>query len=196
MANDEQRAAEVAKYVHVYGALENYRMGGQRKADALDDLRAAKSIGCKSYLDIGCGRGEMLDTARELGFDRVKGFETVPELVEAHADVVGPVLAHEVIEHPARGWDLVTCFDVVEHLVPGDEVALLEGMAHVADRMIVVTANNHKSVDPTTGAILHINIKPYDEWDAVIRAALGPDWVVSWRREKRYVSETWQALRR
>lgn len=191
------RAAEFAKYEHCYATLPDYRMGEVRMRDAKKDVRDAFEAGCRSYLDIGCGRGEMLRYAENLGFTEVAGAEVVPEL--CGGDVFECPI-HDLHKLPAQHFDLVTCFDVIEHVLPGDDSELLVQMGRIARKYIALTANNRPSHDPTTGADLHINIKSYREWDLFIREMLEcslfePAWHVEWLKGKEYVSETWRACR-
>ena len=83
MPTEAERAVEREKYVHVYDAMgDKYGMGAARMEDAKDDLRWAQARGAQSYLDVGCGRGEMLDFAEGLGYLEASGTEIVPELCE------------------------------------------------------------------------------------------------------------------
>lgn len=191
------RAAEIAKYAHVYQALPDYRMGEARKADARDDLRAAFEHGCRSYLDIGCGRGEMLEYARTLGYTDVAGLEVVPAL--CGGDVMQCAI-HDLHKIPSLHYDLVTSFDVIEHVLPDDDSTLLAQMARIARKYLTVTANNRPSIDPTTGNDLHVNIRDYDAWDLMIRTIwqstlFEPNYSVERAKNKRYISETWRAWR-
>lgn len=193
MVTNEQRRAEREKYELVYNnPTLNYRMGGARMLDAEQDVLWAQGEGCQTYLDIGCGRGEMLQYAKHIGYIDAFGTEIVQEL---QTDYVFPLFAHELADHFGPGSiDLVSCFDVIEHLLPGDDIALLDNMQHVARRCMVVTANNKPSVDPATGNDLHINKRPYDEWDDIIREAW-KGWNVERVTGKTYVSETWRATK-
>lgn len=192
--SDEARLREREKYQHVYAALATYKMGAARMQDAIADLRwAFFDHNCTSMLDVGCGRGEMLGHAELLGFIEVRGAETVPDLCDDHRVIEMPV--HRLHEMPEHGFDLVTSFDVLEHLLPGDDELLLLEMGRIASRCVAMTANNRPSVDPTTGADLHINKRPYDQWDRLIRDLLEPDWHVERCAGKQYVSETWRAWR-
>lgn len=186
-----KREAERAKYTHVYSAMPNYAMGGLRMVDAIEDLKWAVGGDCLSYLDIGCGRGEMLDHADALGFATVQGFEIVPELCN---DRVRQMAVHELHKVAQNSYDMVSSFDVIEHLIPGDDELLVRGMGRIARKCLALTANNRPSIDPTTGNDLHINKRHYDEWDALIREWL-PDWNVHRCNAKQYVSETWRAYR-
>lgn len=195
MPTEAEREIEREKYVHVYDAMGlKYGMGAARMEDAMDDLRWAQARGSQSYLDIGCGRGEMLDFAESLGYLVASGTEIVPELCER----MNVCFSHVHQLHAAFGdncYDFVSSFDVIEHIIPPDDTVLIEQLGRIARYSLALTANNHDSIDPTTGNQLHVNKRPYDEWDAMIRAILEPDWAVARMAGKRYVSETWRASR-
>lgn len=177
------RDAERARYTTAY-ARENYRMGQRRMADAVRDLAALPCRG--SYLDVSCGRGEMLVHAEHMGFAPVQGTEVVHTLLNER------VIYAEVHALPFGddAFDVVTMFDVIEHLIPGDDERACRELACVARRHILVSANNRPSLEPD-GSDLHINKRPYEEWDTLFRAWFGPA-TVTWLKGHRYVSETWQ----
>ena len=179
---------EQAKYRRAY-QLSNYKMGGDRLRDAKNDLIFAAEQGCWTHLDVGCGRGEMLDYGRELGMTS-SGVEIVPALAANREDVIIGG-ASEIVElFGKETFDLVTCFDVLEHLPPGSEVPAIQAIRDVAIRCAVVTANNKPSMNG--GDNLHINIKPYDDWDSIIRIIF-----YGWNVEfiKTTYSPTWRAWR-
>lgn len=163
---NDARQREHAKYVKAY-ALPSYRMGQGRLTDALRDL---SSLPRGSYLDVGCGRGEMLGHAESLGFSPVGGVEVVPDLIDGTRVVYGPVHA---LPFPDRSWHVVTLFDVIEHLTPGDDEAACRELARVSSGHVLLTANNSPSRLPD-GTELHINRRPFDEWDALFRAWFAP----------------------
>lgn len=180
---DTPRHVEHAKYSKAYRAT-NYRMGEGRKADATGDLT---DLGCTgSYLDIGCGRGEMLDHATWLGYTDVRGIEVVPELIDGEQ-----VIAGESYHLPFadKSFDVVSLFDVIEHLIPGDDELTCREMARVARKHILLTANNRPSKN-AIGEELHINRRPYEEWDALFRAWFPGQ--VTWLRGGSTVSERWR----
>ena len=179
------REGEQQKY-HAAYELPHYHMGTGRMADAVHDLSALPVRG--SYLDVGCGRGEMLHHAASMGFVSVRGVEVVPELIDGTRIVRGE--AHD-LPFADKSSDVVTLFDVIEHLLPGDDEAVCREMARVARAHILLTANNRPSHMPD-GTDLHINIRAYDEWDRLFR-----DWfagaTVTWNKGPRqYVSEGWR----
>jgi SAM-dependent methyltransferase len=185
----EAREAELAKYRRTYDRQPNYRMKEQRKDDAIADLAALPATARQGFLDVSCGRGEMLVEAERLGFDGpVMGTETVAMLL-ARGRVVF-ALAHDLPFAHGR-FDVVTMFDVIEHLLPGDDKAACAEMRRVGRKHLLITANNKPSFNKA-GDDLHINKRPYEEWDALFRewfAGAGVTWI---KGPHRYVSETWR----
>lgn len=179
------RATEQAKYTVVY-QRPTYKMGRPRMADAVHDLKSLPGRG--SLLDVGCGRGEMLDNAERLGFSPVRGVEIVPDLIDGERIVRGEVHS---LPFADRSFDVVTMWDVIEHLVPGDDEAACREMGRIARKHVLVSANNKTSIQPD-GTELHINRRPYEQWDSLLR-----QWfhgcAVTWLRDHRqYISETWR----
>jgi len=185
------RNAERAKYVHVYRAMETYHMGAQRELDARLDVRWMYKHGARDYLEIGCGRGEMLRYASKLGFDPVFGTEIVPDLCGHN---VWQCAVHDLHAIPTDNFDACASFDVLEHLLPDDDALLIAEMGRIARTHIAMTANNKPSIDPTSGNNLHVNIRTYPEWHQLIEFTLGDNWKVE-RVASAYVSETWRATR-
>jgi len=182
---DTVRAAEQAKYDVAY-KLPNYRMGDRRMVDAIKDLRDLPCRG--TYLDVGCGRGEMLIHARELGFTSYKGTEVVADLIDG--STVVEAQGHD-LPFPDDAFDVVSLFDVIEHLPPGDDELVCRELHRVARRHVVLTANNRPSRLPS-GEDLHINIRAYDEWDRMFRRWFDGA-LITWLSEQRqYVSEGWR----
>ncbi len=64
---------------------------------------------------------------------------------------------------------MATLFDVIEHLLPGDDEAVCRELARVASRTVIITAANCTSTN-ANGEELHINRRPYEEWDALFSA--------------------------
>lgn len=185
MTIEEIRRREHEKYARAY-KTPNYRMGARRKLDAINDLRALPTRG--SYLDVSCGQGEMLREAERLGFYPVSGTEIVPALIDGDHVVYAEVHA---LPFPDNSYDVVTMFDVIEHLIPGDDELACRELARVARRHILITANNRPSFS-AAGDDLHINKRPYQEWDQLFARWFAPG-VVTWIKGHRsYVSECWR----
>lgn len=164
------RSAEIAKYQAAY-QIPEYRMGDARRA-AVEAALAAIARG--SLLDVGAGRGEALRIASRLGFDPVAGTEVVPALLGA------PVVYGEAHTLPFAddAFDVVTCFDVLEHLVPEDTQMALAELRRVARRTVLLSAADYSDV--WCGMELHVNRRAYAEWRRLIECHVG-----------RPASETW-----
>lgn len=179
------RSAEHQKYRRTYSAQPKYRMGPARMSDAIGDLSALPCRG--SYLDVSCGRGEMVRAALRIGFASAIGTEIVPELIDGET-----VFAAEVHALPFadKSFDVASMFDVIEHLIPGDDEAACRELARVASRHILISANNRPSFSKA-GDDLHINKRPYDQWDEMFRSIFPGK--VTWIKDgHQYVSETWR----
>jgi ubiquinone/menaquinone biosynthesis C-methylase UbiE len=169
---DAARTAEHRKYAEAY-THDGYRMHGARMENAETDLRALPCRG--SLLDVGCGRGHMLDFAEMLGFAPVVGTEVVPYLLNGERIIHAQ--AHD-LPFPAQSFDVVISNDVIEHLLPGDDELMCREMRRVARRFLLITANNMPST-LADGTDLHINKRPYQEWDSLFRDWFSPG-VVTW----------------
>lgn len=180
-----QRKYEHSKYQQCY-QLPNYAMGNQRWLDACR-LVNTLPLETDGFLDVGCGRGEMLDYAQKKGFANVRGVEVVPDLIDGERVIRGEV--HE-LPFADDSFDVVCMFDVIEHLIPGDDEAACRELERVARKHVFLSANNRPSV--YNGMELHINKRPYDEWHELF---------TSWfegalsRVPGQYVSELWRVDR-
>lgn len=178
---DQQK--EIDKYIHVYRTQPNYKLGVTRGNHAKHDLGLTKARG--SYLDVGCGRGEMLHYAQNmLKFEFVHGTETVPELYQP--DDIDFAIA-TALPFDDNHFDVVSCFDVLEHLIPEDTIPALIELARVARHSLLLTANNKPS--NSLGMELHINRRHYEDWDTLIRRYCGG--VAEWLPNNGNISETW-----
>ena len=181
---NEARAAEHEKYARCY-THHTYRMGVNRMQDAVRILEALPSRG--SYLDVGTGRGEMLSFAMFHGFNPVKGTEVVKQLLD-HPRVIRAE-AHD-LPFADGGFHTVTMFDVIEHLIPGDDELACRELARVARNHIIVAANNRQSKNKA-GDVLHINIRSHEEWDSLFREWFAPHKVM-WVTNATSFSQIWR----
>lgn len=153
-----KRLLEHAKYIEAYKGV--YGMGRKRKSKAFDEIDKLHETG--SFLDVGCGRGEVMEYALNY-FNPVKGIEVVPYLL--NDDVVfGEIYG---IPFDDNSFDVVTCFDVLEHILPEDTIISLKELNRVYRKAMILSAANYESY--CNGIDLHINKRPYDAWDALIR---------------------------
>ncbi len=154
-----EQKAEIAKYDDAY-KLAWYRMGASRRNMANEMLL---DVPGGSLLDVGCGRGEMLEDAERLGFSNVLG-------VEATASLCGGRVMQGVawrLPVDDRSFDVVTMFDVIEHLLHDDQLPALTELRRVARSAVIVTAADYSHV--VSGVELHPGRRTYQDFDDMIR---------------------------
>lgn len=143
------------KYEKCY-RTESYRMGPQRRQYAATDIDSM--LPGTRYLDVGCGRGEMLERARDNGMI-TQGIETVPELCDGERVMHGDA-CHLPFEDAS--FDYLSCYDVLEHLVPGEEQQALDEFKRVCKGVVFLSTNDRPSF---LGDIdLHINKRTQADW--------------------------------
>ena len=95
-----------------------------------------------TLLDYGCGRGETMAYAKELGL-KVKGLDVDPECVRI-ASQYGPAevlnLADPKLQVPRKGFDVIACFHVLEHV--DNPRAVLSLLGEGARRFVLVAVPN------------------------------------------------------
>jgi len=154
-----KRYREYEKYERAY-KQPSYRMGNNRKKAA---HAVIKSLGIKgSYLDVGCGRGEMVEFAKGLGFTPAIGVDVVDYLLNES------VLYGEAHNLPFNDneFDVVTSFDAFEHFLPEDTAECLYELNRVAKRAIILCIALTPSMNMRD--TLHINLRSVKEWDELI----------------------------
>ena len=186
MSFEERLETEKNKYIEAY-QQPGYKMGRKRQQHAVDIL---KTWPAGSYLDVGCGRGEMLDAAKTLNFDPVQGTEIVPSLISSREDVIEADGMHLPFED--NEFDYVSMLDVVEHIPDEDIYDVFKELDRVAKHKILLCIANfsHK----WKGYELHINIKPYKEWDEILKREF-PNRKIVWLPRAGNISETWELIR-
>lgn len=88
----------------------------------------------RSWLDLGCGQGQLLHLAQALGF-AVRGVDASPEMLAAASrhglDVVVGDLFAILRGTPTASVDVVSAFDVVEHFSRDEGFLLVQEMRRV-----------------------------------------------------------------
>ncbi len=155
-------AEEAAKYAEAYKD-DNYRMSTHRRAMVRDIISLTPG---KTLLDVGTGRGETLEEARDFCI-KAQGTETVSALL--NKDVVYALLPNLPFDDHA--FDIVTSFEVLEHLRPEDLVASLRELARVAKDWVVVSVCTNP--DYVGGVNLHPSYRSEEAWMETFREAFG-----------------------
>jgi len=157
-------------------------MGDARRDDA---YRLLSEWSPGTLLDVGCGRGEVVNHWDARSGCEAYGIDPVSIGDQLN---IRQGLAHE-LPFPDDFFDYVTMFDVIEHLLPGDDKAACMELARVAREGILLTAADFSHV--VRGVELHINRRRYQEWHRLFGWwFLG--YRVEWLQNQGSISETWR----
>ncbi len=171
----ELRQAEFEKYRKVYRDYPNYtnkevRIGLTRewvKRHAFGVSDPSLYPDTIHLVDVGCGRGEVVAMARDLGLI-VWGCEVLTELCQH--DGIYIVAGAHALPWPDKHFDLVTCTDVMEHIIEDDVPAVLRELKRVAVGPVLLTICHRPDTPGKFGPdTLHITVHDRAWWEDKIR---------------------------
>ena len=168
------RESEVEKYQRCY-ASDSYKMGRRRWLRMKKDLDVISTD--LTLLDVGSGRGETIEYARERGIDAL-GLEIVPELTS------DDIAQGSITAIPFHTCDVVTCYDVLEHLPPEDVDKALDELFRVAKHRLFLTVSGNPA--ERGDDVLHMSIHTWTWWEQKFRDRC-PDgifWLTTYCTEK------------
>jgi SAM-dependent methyltransferase len=117
-----------------------------------------------SVVDFGCGTGEWLKVARDMGADVVQGVETEFDSIEPiDVPVFYGDLASDEIDL-GRKFDIGICVEVAEHLPSESAKGLVDNIARHCDMVIFSAAV------PGQGGVFHVNEQPPKYWSDLFAA--------------------------
>jgi SAM-dependent methyltransferase len=122
-------------------------------------LRAILMMEPESVLDVGCGHNEFAKALRAKGLN-AKGMD----FACPSADIIGDVIRIPV---NSKQFDLVTAFDVLEHLLPEQVEPALREMRRVSIRF-AFTISHVPSHHKSDGRTLHPTVRPPEWWETTI----------------------------
>lgn len=169
----KEQLCEVEKYKRAYKDG-NYKLS--RMMEGIIRSLFDSIIDRNSLLDISAGRGEIIYMACEAGFYPVMGTELVDYLIN-NTIVYGPPWD---LPFQDREFDMLTIFDVMEHLLPDDSVPTIKEVSRVAQTKIAVHISSRPNFNGPDD--LHINVKTFAEWDKLLKKHM-PDWDVQMKKE-------------
>lgn len=114
----------------------------------------------ESVIDVGCAIGDLVEYFLEKGLDAygLEGTENIiPWLKISQWRMHFKDLRTEI--DLGRKFDLVTCFEVFEHIEPEYADMLLKNLSGMSDRLLVSAA------PPGQGGHYHVNCQPITYWD-------------------------------
>jgi len=183
---EENRKKEHEKYDRAY-LQDGYRMGPNRKIHARAILEGIATRG--SLLDVGAGRGEMVEFAKSIGFGHVMGVEIVDSLLTEEV-IYGE--AHD-LPFGDKSFDVVTSWDVFEHFLPEDTEKSLQELSRVASKEIILCIALCASRG-NDGENYHINLRTKQEWSDLIKQNINGE-VKFIETPNKPRSETWLITR-
>lgn len=132
---------------------------------ALDYL--IKNYKVKSFLDIGCGPGDMLQVAQEAGLEAF-GIDGDPlfqgkEGVQIHDYTLGPISKKEIQRLPVQGYyDVGWNVEFLEH-VEAEFIPNFFTTFQLCKYMVITHAT------PKQGGYHHVNEQFFDYWEAIFK---------------------------
>jgi 2-polyprenyl-3-methyl-5-hydroxy-6-metoxy-1,4-benzoquinol methylase len=108
-------------------------------------------------LDLGCGAGELLWAFKQLGFSRLRGCDISAEQVAIARHVVPDVQHQDIFaclkDQRDASIDVITVFDVIEHLTKQETFDLLEEVMRVLKSEGILIVHCPNGLSPFVGAV-------------------------------------------
>jgi GT2 family glycosyltransferase/2-polyprenyl-3-methyl-5-hydroxy-6-metoxy-1,4-benzoquinol methylase len=120
--------------------------------------RIAATIRPRTVLDAGCAMGFLVEGLRERGVE-ASGFDISPFAISQAPAALAPFLSVRSITEEIEGhYDLITCFEVVEHLPAHLGEVAIANMCRHTDAVLF------SSAPEDFDELSHINLHPMEEW--------------------------------
>lgn len=110
----------------------------------LSDL--SRRVKGKRLLDVGCGKGHFVFRAQEAGWDSL-GIEVTDAAVSVAQRFESPVIKQDFLEMKGREFDVVSMFELVEHLEEPRKFLAKAQEVLAPGGMLFVTTPNRVSLD-------------------------------------------------
>ena len=164
------RAIEVNKYQHQYKHADGRPLKAphRRKPYGMSDRRRGVALSHTDHwrgeglIDVGCGRNEYIEAVKEAGniTGELTGVDPTPYLKK---EGVVTAYGHE-LPFPDKCVDFATSWDVIAHLLPGDDTLLLRSLQRVARKAIGFSISSAPDNN-----VLHINVKTFKYWQQFVK---------------------------
>lgn len=169
---------EKEKYNHIYDKLrwKSYLTGnhGDKSKDIVDILKP------KNILDVGCGANLFCKST-------IKNIECLGlDFAGPYKDIYGDLcIGFDDISD--KQFDLVTCFDTMEHLLPSCVDIALSEMQRVSNRFLFQIDYNKESILYVFNSPLHQTVKSKAWWHRKIK-----EYSSSLTESGKYISGIWK----
>ncbi len=178
----QRRQAEFEKYRKVYRDYPRYR-NRQLRIDLTREwmeshIQENERDPSDTLLDVGAGRGEVLEMAFDCAV-KPRGCDVVEDLCGWQSDgwFVDDLRPAGIcfLPYPTATFDLVTCTDVMEHILEEDVPAALSELARVARGPVLLTICHEPDRPGKYGPdTLHVTVKGRPWWEHQIRENMDP----------------------
>jgi SAM-dependent methyltransferase len=113
-----------------------------------------RGLSSMSWLDIGCGKGELLRLGRP-EVASIAGCDVSTAMLDLCPDIPSrPMTAPERLPFPDQSFDLLTAVCVYHHVAPDGRAALTREAARVLRRDGVLAVIEHNPLNPATRLIV------------------------------------------
>lgn len=150
------------EYYETYGRLGPcaYTRENQRWLEFFEEIatQIVRSINPKRVLDVGCGKGFLVESLRDRGVEAY-GFDISEYAIgEVRADVRPYCWVAPVTAGIKERYDLITCIEVCEHLSQDEAAQAVRQMTIHSDAILFSSTPSNFS-EPT-----HVNVRPIIDW--------------------------------
>lgn len=112
----------------------------------------------KTVLDVGCAMGMLVEAFRDRGVEAF-GFDVSTFAIENVRSDIQSYCRVAAVTDPIEGrYDLVTCIEVLEHVLPEEAHQAIASMARVTDT-VLFSSSPSDYTEPT-----HVNVQPATSW--------------------------------
>jgi ubiquinone/menaquinone biosynthesis C-methylase UbiE len=111
-----------------------------------------------SVVDIGCGQNQMIVELRERGMVKATGVDFACPLADELCDITVKTKFKD------DEFDVLTSFDMMEHLHPDDVDGAIEEMKRISKRFVMTISSRASNALGMKGEQLHLIMKPSEWW--------------------------------
>lgn len=146
-----------SQYQRIYAEFDWYGDARQGRCPGVRLLPRYRDWLLSPVLDLGCGRGHTVEALRGLGFV-AEGLDQV--------DIGRGMRVGDICRPIAdiRSFRSVVCIDCIEHLTDRQVEGLVANMVQVERQAFSI----HNGSSRDTGEELHVNRKPFREWERIL----------------------------
>jgi hypothetical protein len=111
-----------------------------------------------TVLEVGCAIGLLVETLRDEGVEAYGMDVSTYAIDQVPAELKPYCWVGSVLDAQPRRYDLVVCFEVLEHLAPEDADRAVANLCQMADDILFSSSPDDFSEDT------HVNVRPPEYW--------------------------------